>query len=647
MVNGGRLTLGIGTVLKDACYLDTTKNEMYNNDMAVVTVKENGTVTLVGTHINHVAAAIVNATGSTVALRGNTVIENGLAAGNKGGLFIINGGTVTVEGNTAIRNNHMRVRSGAVIGLTNEANGIMNGGSITGNKAVGGSNTAGAMIVVESGATFTMNGGSITGNTGVLAGAIASRWTTGTHGENNGIELNGGIVSGNSTQKDSWGGVEVFVRSDLSIGEDMVVNGDVQVNGQGDGEGNAITFINNGTINGDLDITGTGADAASAGNISGEITVGGSNELTITGGTYGGDPSVWCEEGFTGVSIGDGRWNVVEIGEELDEQDKADVTFAVSPAEAKVTILDSEGEVCAVGGGETFTLLNGSYSYTVSASGYQSQSGGFRVLGEDQIITVTLSMEIPLPDIYDIEVIPGGNGAVKPNFSSASAGTRIILAVTPDEGYELSYITVDGERIDGTSFTMPAHDVEVRAYFVRIGADMPFTDVKPGDWFYDYVAYVYANGLMEGTSATTFAPDDNMTRAMLVTILWRVEGEPVVNYLMPFTDVPDGAWYAEAVRWAASEGIVEGVSAAEFAPDAEITREQLAAMLYRYAGEPAASGDLSAYTDAASVSAYAVNAMSWCVGHGIITGVTATTLDPQGTATRAQCAAMLMRFAEL
>ena len=115
---------------------------------------------------------------------------------------------------------------------------------------------------------------------------------------------------------------------------------------------------------------------------------------------------------------------------------------------------------------------------------------------------------------------------------------------------------------------------------------------------------------------------------------------------MPFADVDGGAWYAEAVRWAASEGIVEGVSATEFAPDAEITREQLAAILHRFAGEPATAANLATFTDAASVSAYAVDAMAWCVEQGIITGVTDDTLAPQSTATRAQCAAMLMRFAE-
>ena len=253
---------------------------------------------------------------------------------------------------------------------------------------------------------------------------------------------------------------------------------------------------------------------------------------------------------------------------------------------------------------------------------------------------------VNIPDTYDIDLIVGEGGEAKTNLSNASAGTTITVTATPDNGYELAYITVDGERISGTSFKMPGHDVTVRVYFTNGAATLPFTDVNTGDWFFDYVAYVYANGLMDGTSATTFEPNGTMTRAMLVTILWRMEGEPVVNYLMPFTDVDGGAWYAEAVRWAASEGIVEGVSDTSFAPNAEITREQLAAILWRYAGEPATAANLAGYADGASVSAYAVDAMRWCVEHGIITGTTAATLEPQGTATRAQAAAMLMRFAE-
>ncbi len=216
-----------------------------------------------------------------------------------------------------------------------------------------------------------------------------------------------------------------------------------------------------------------------------------------------------------------------------------------------------------------------------------------------------------------------------------------------DEARErLTFETSARIAADGSAALRMTHASQYAIVIDDRSHAMTFADVAEGAWYYDAVSYVYANGLMDGVSASEFAPDANMTRAMLVTILWRLEGGPVVNYLMPFADVDGGAWYAEAVRWAASEGIVEGVSATEFAPDAEITREQLAAILHRFAGEPATAANLATFTDAASVSAYAVDAMAWCVEQGIITGVTDDTLAPQSTATRAQCAAMLMRFAE-
>ena len=215
-----------------------------------------------------------------------------------------------------------------------------------------------------------------------------------------------------------------------------------------------------------------------------------------------------------------------------------------------------------------------------------------------------------------------------------------------EERERLTFETSARIAADGSAALRMTHASQYAIVIDDRSHAMTFADVAEGAWYYDAVSYVYANGLMDGVSASEFAPDTTLTRAMLVTILWRMEGEPVVNYLMPFTDVDGGAWYAEAVRWAASEGIVTGVSDTSFAPNAEITREQLAAILHRYAGEPATAANLSGYADGASVSAYAVDAMSWCVEHDIITGTTATTLEPQGTATRAQAAAMLMRFAD-
>ena len=239
-------------------------------------------------------------------------------------------------------------------------------------------------------------------------------------------------------------------------------------------------------------------------------------------------------------------------------------------------------------------------------------------------------VNLPAPHDIDLSVSDGGEAAL--SLSNASAGATITVTATPDEGFELDYITVDGERIDGTTFTMPDHDVTVRVYFAAIGAALTFTDVAEGDWFCGYVEYVYENGLMDGVSDTTFEPNGNMTRAMVWAILARIDGETVTGV----------NWAETAREWAMANGVSDGEDANGY-----VTREQLATMLWRYAGEPASEYSLSAYTDAGSVSEYAATAMAWAVEQGIITGVTDATLEPQGTATRAQCAAMLMRFVEL
>ena len=240
-----------------------------------------------------------------------------------------------------------------------------------------------------------------------------------------------------------------------------------------------------------------------------------------------------------------------------------------------------------------------------------------------------------IPNTHAITVIDPANGSLKVNPSNGSAGTLITVTATPDKGYELAYITVDGERITGSTFRMPDHDVTVSALFVPVS--FPFTDVKGGDWFYDAVAYVYANGLMDGTSATTFEPNANMTRAMVWAILARIDGETVT-----------GADWASAARtWAMAGGVSDGTD-----PNGPVTREQFATMLYRYAAAKGydvsigESTNILSYADFASISEYAIPAMQWACGSGIVTGVTESTLVPQGTATRAQCAAMLMRFIE-
>ncbi len=183
--------------------------------------------------------------------------------------------------------------------------------------------------------------------------------------------------------------------------------------------------------------------------------------------------------------------------------------------------------------------------------------------------------------------------------------------------------------------------------------ELPFTDVPEGAWYEDAAAYVYKHGLMAGTSATTFAPDVTTSRAMIATILWRMAGSPVVNYAMNYTDVAQGQWYSEAIRWATSEGVVTGYGNGLFGTNDPITREQLATMLWRYAqteGYDVSIGEdtnILSYTDVPDLSEYAIPAMQWAVGAGIINGTgDGSTLTPQGQATRAQAAVMLQRFCE-
>ena len=166
-------------------------------------------------------------------------------------------------------------------------------------------------------------------------------------------------------------------------------------------------------------------------------------------------------------------------------------------------------------------------------------------------------------------------------------------------------------------------------------------------WYADAVQYVVSEGLMNGTDAATFSPDAPMSRAMLVTVLYRLSGEPAVSQDSGFADVASDAYYADAVSWAVGEGIVTGTSQTTFSPDESVTREQMAVLLYRCAGEPSTAGDLSAHADAENISDYAAEAMSWCVENGILNGTDGGRLAPAASATRAETAAVLQRFAAL
>lgn len=262
----------------------------------------------------------------------------------------------------------------------------------------------------------------------------------------------------------------------------------------------------------------------------------------------------------------------------------------------------------------------------------------------------------PAKPSFPVKISHSGDGKVTVDKSYASAGDKVTITVTPGRNGSVQRITVtdeDGQRLkltenrDGTySFTMPNGAANVYARFS--GSGLPFADVPSGSWYYDDVAYVYDTGLMTGLTATIFGPNLSTTRGMIVTILWRMENEPAAKHGCPFADVRRGSYYEQAIAWASENGIVTGFDASTFAPDRAITREQLAAILFRFAAYRGMDAvtlreTLSSFQDQAAISVYAVSALNWAVGEGLMQG-TGDKLEPTGNATRAQVAAMLRRF---
>lgn len=302
------------------------------------------------------------------------------------------------------------------------------------------------------------------------------------------------------------------------------------------------------------------------------------------------------------------------------------------------------------------TLPNKTQTYTFIAVYDESQT----IAPKTDIATVKVQQRSsggePAKPSFPVKISNSGDGVAKVDKSYASAGNKVTITVTPGRNATVQRITVtdeDGERLkltenrDGTySFTMPSGTVNVYVRFS--GSGLPFADVPSGSWYYDDVAYVYDTGLMTGLTVTAFGPNLSTTRGMIVTILWRMENEPAAKHGCPFADVRRGSYYEQAIAWASENGIVTGFDASTFAPDRAITREQLAAILFRFAAYRGMDAvtlreNLSSFQDQAAISAYAVSALNWAVGEGLMQG-TGDKLEPTGNATRAQVAAMLRRF---
>ena len=413
-----------------------------------------------------------------------------------------------------------------------------------------------------------------------------------------------------------------------------------------------------------------------------QVTYGKSLQFTLSGGAGSGAVRYWVKKlwGSRGSATIDqsGRLTATQAGKVLVYAEKAgDATYAAAKANPiEVTIQPAQLTICvqdktaAVGewvpslSSADYTvsgLVNGdklaktptlSYasvpdmsregSVTIQASGAVVPVGGnYRADITYQFGTLTIT---PQP-VYPITVRSALNGTVTADKQSATEGTSVTLTVKPNQNFKLEKLTATSgsktltcrETGSGTyAFTMPAGAVTVFATFAQVAQPVafPFTDVSKSSWYYDSVAYVYAQGLMNGTGATTFAPATPTTRGMLVTILYRMEGSPASAAWSPFADVTADAYYAAPVAWAAWNGIVNGVSATKFAPKQWITREQMASILYRYARykqwDVSQRGDLYQFSDRSQCHSYALEALSWANATGLIQGKGKDILDPRG-----------------
>ena len=691
--DGSTLTLCSATIKKE---LNANEEPLSNiAGAAIGVINQSGdaglTITLEGTNtIKDVSAAIhVFALSGSASL---TITGDGILSASSGfnpGIRVqssTGNGTLTITGakvtaSSSYSGNGVQIRCGD----SSNASLTVNGGSLTATGSgeiyagiklqfgSGGSGSGTPTVTVSNNAIVRANGsaGGITSNsfTGVQYGTGSS--TTG------GIVWNGkdGTVYGNVT-----------LQEDLTIGEDESLNipdgSSLNIS-----DGKTLT-VNGGELTGDVTgtviykVTGVSLDKTSL-----TLDVGKSDTLTATvepekatnkNVTWeSSNTSVATVENGVVTAVGAGSTTIkatvdgksaecsvtvnaatvpvtgVSLNKntlELYTGKRETLIATVEPSDATnpaVNWSSDKPEVATVEGGTVTAKAAGTATITAT-----TVDGGFTA-----ICTVTVRPDVPPANPnYRITVEATQGGTVTADPTAAKAGTTVTLTPVPDRGYQVGTVAVTDrfgeavavtEQAGGTyTFTMPNGQVTVTVTFAE--APLPFPDVTEGDWFYDAVRYAYETGLMGGVGDSLFAPNSDTTRAQLVTILYRLAGEPEPGGDSGFSDVAAGTWYTDAVAWAAQNGIVNGVSDTEFAPGDDITREQLAAILYRYAAcqgyDVSQRADLSGFGDASSIRPYAQEALSWAHAQGLVLGFEDGSLRPQGTANRAQIAAVLMRF---
>lgn len=290
------------------------------------------------------------------------------------------------------------------------------------------------------------------------------------------------------------------------------------------------------------------------------------------------------------------------------------------------------------------------YSYD-----YNSYSGWYTFTMPNEDVTINVDFRSGVHKVY-VDKVTDGKLTVSDDW--AKYGQIVYITAVPDYGCTLSSLSVrtatgdsvrvyNAQKADTYYFYMPDQYVSVSAVFTGKYTSLPFNDVSYGDWYYDAVQFVYSKGIMDGVDYYKFAPNGTITRGMIVTMLWRMAGEPFEMPVTSFTDVEIGRYYTTAVAWACRNGIADGMGETKFGPNDAITREELVTLMYRYAqyfGHSCIGTSIEGFADAGSVSSYAYNAMCWAYKAGVVTGTTGSRLNPQGTASRAEAAQMIMSF---
>lgn len=343
-----------------------------------------------------------------------------------------------------------------------------------------------------------------------------------------------------------------------------------------------------------------------------------------------GGVEVWVNNNYTGNNWHQGSW--------ADHNDT--VSFKVKPYYS-----DDVVSVSVVGKRTGWT-----YSYD-----YNSYSGWYTFTMPNEDVTINVDFRSGVHKVY-VDKVTDGKLTVSDDW--AKYGQIVYITAVPDYGCTLSSLSVrtatgdsvrvyNAQKADTYYFYMPDQYVSVSAVFTGKYTSLPFNDVSYGDWYYDAVQFVYSKGIMDGVDYYKFAPNGTITRGMILTMLWRMAGEPFEMPVTSFTDVEIGRYYTTAVAWACRNGIADGMGETKFGPNDAITREELVTLMYRYAqyfGHSCIGTSIEGFADAGSVSSYAYNAMCWAYKAGVVTGTTGSRLNPQGTASRAEAAQMIMSF---